>query len=58
MRETADVVIIGGGVMGCSILYHLAKRGVTRSLCWRGTFWAQAPPAVPTPSAGCTTPIR
>ena len=32
MRETADVVIIGGGVMGCSILYHLAKQGVTRSL--------------------------
>ena len=32
MRETADVVIIGGGVMGCSILYHLARKGVTRSL--------------------------
>ncbi len=32
MRNTADVVIIGGGVMGCSMLYHLAKLGVTRSL--------------------------
>ena len=32
MRETADVVIIGGGVMGCSILYHLARQGMTRSL--------------------------
>ena len=32
MRETADAVIIGGGVMGCSILYHLAMQGVTRSL--------------------------
>ena len=32
MRETADVVIIGGGVMGCCILYHLAKQGVNRSL--------------------------
>ena len=32
MRNTADVVVIGGGVMGCSMLYHLAKLGVTRSL--------------------------
>ena len=29
MTSTADVVIIGGGVMGCSILYNLAERGVT-----------------------------
>ena len=27
MIETADVVIIGGGVMGTSTAYHLAKRG-------------------------------
>jgi sarcosine oxidase subunit beta len=32
MRETADVVIVGGGVMGCSILYNLARQGVVRSL--------------------------
>jgi len=32
LRDTADVVIIGGGVMGCSMLYHLARLGVTRSL--------------------------
>ena len=25
---TADAVIIGGGVMGCSILYNLAERGM------------------------------
>jgi sarcosine oxidase subunit beta len=32
MRQTADVVIVGGGVMGCSMLYHLATLGVTRTL--------------------------
>ena len=31
-NPTADVVIIGGGVMGCSILYNLAARGVTNAL--------------------------
>ena len=25
----ADAVVIGGGVMGCSSLYHLAKLGLT-----------------------------
>ncbi|MDH5606036.1 MAG: FAD-binding oxidoreductase, partial [Anaerolineae bacterium] len=25
--QTADIVIIGGGVMGASALYHLAQRG-------------------------------
>jgi len=32
MRQTADVVIIGGGVMGCSMLYHLAQLGVSNSV--------------------------
>ncbi|MEP3778436.1 MAG: FAD-dependent oxidoreductase [Shimia thalassica] len=27
METTARVVVIGGGVVGCSILYHLAKNG-------------------------------
>ena len=27
LPKTADVVIIGGGVVGCSIAYHLARRG-------------------------------
>ncbi len=30
--DTADAVIIGGGVMGCSILYNLADLGVTNTL--------------------------
>jgi 4-methylaminobutanoate oxidase (formaldehyde-forming) len=27
--ERAQVVVVGGGIAGCSIAYHLAKRGVT-----------------------------
>ena len=29
MKRTAEVVIIGGGVIGLSVAYHLAKRGVS-----------------------------
>ncbi len=28
MKSSAEVVIIGGGVIGCSIAYNLAKDGV------------------------------
>jgi glycine/D-amino acid oxidase-like deaminating enzyme len=28
MADTAEIVVIGGGVTGCSIAYHLAERGV------------------------------
>jgi glycine/D-amino acid oxidase-like deaminating enzyme len=28
MKRTADVAIVGGGVTGCSIAFHLAERGV------------------------------
>jgi len=28
MARTADVVVIGGGINGCSIAYHLGRRGV------------------------------
>ncbi|MCS7002690.1 MAG: FAD-binding oxidoreductase, partial [Dehalococcoidia bacterium] len=27
--RAADVVIVGGGVVGCAIAYHLARQGVT-----------------------------
>ncbi len=30
--QTADAVVVGGGVMGASILYHLAARGVTNTV--------------------------
>jgi sarcosine oxidase subunit beta len=32
MRQTADVVIIGGGIVGASVAFHLAERGCTNVL--------------------------
>ena len=32
LPNTADVVILGGGVMGASTAYHLASRGHTNIL--------------------------
>lgn len=29
MKSTADVVIVGGGCMGCSVAWHLAQHGIT-----------------------------
>lgn len=47
-QSSADVVIVGGGVVGCSIAYHLTKIGITDVvLCERkqltsGTTWHAA----------------
>ncbi len=35
MRATADVLVVGGGLMGCSTAYYLAKQGVRVTLAER-----------------------
>ncbi|MEM7654145.1 MAG: FAD-binding oxidoreductase, partial [Pseudomonadota bacterium] len=48
LPEHASVIVIGGGVMGCSTLYHLAKSGVSdavlleRNKLTSGTTWHSA----------------
>ena len=29
MKHSADVIIVGGGIIGCAAAYYLAKRGVS-----------------------------
>lgn len=36
MTSSTDAIVIGGGVIGCSIGYHLAKVGVTTTILERG----------------------
>ncbi len=46
--DAADVIIIGGGIIGCSVAYHLARRGITDVLLLErrqltcGTTWHAA----------------
>ena len=48
MKTTTQAVIIGGGVVGCSVLYHLVKAGwkdvmlIERSELTSGSSWHAA----------------
>jgi len=33
MKDQAQIVIVGGGIVGVQIAYHLAKKGVTDIVC-------------------------
>ena len=48
MKTSARVVVIGGGVVGCSVLYHLTKAGwkdvvlLERDILTSGSTWHAA----------------
>src|SRR5229473_1095217 len=42
MQSTTDVVIVGGGVIGCAIAYYLSKSGVDVAVFDRGEIGAEA----------------
>ncbi len=42
MQSTTDVVVIGGGVIGCAIAYYLSKQGVDVTVLERGEIGGQA----------------
>ena len=54
MTGGIDVAIVGGGVIGCSIAYELAKRGVDCTVLEKSAFGAGASGA----TAGVVSPLR
>ncbi len=42
MANTADVVIVGGGVMGCAVAYYLAKEGLKPVVIEKGDIGGEA----------------
>ena len=54
MRETADVAVIGGGVIGCAIAYEFAKAGRSVVLLERGSIGQEASSA----SGGILVPLH
>src|SRR5438477_9736522 len=53
MQSTTDVLIIGGGVIGCSIAYNLRKLGVAVTVVDTGEIGAEASSA----AAGLLAPL-
>src|SRR5258706_3639954 len=54
MKRSADVLIVGGGIIGCAIAYFLRKQGVEVIVLERGDIGTQASSA----AAGLLAPIR
>ncbi len=42
MTKKREIIIIGAGVIGCSIAYHLAKKGITSTIIERESVGARA----------------
>ena len=42
MSSKVEVVIVGGGVIGCSVAYHLSKLGVSSQIIERDAIASQA----------------
>ncbi len=53
MEQSTDVAIIGGGIIGCSIAYHLRKQGVDVAVFDQGEIGGQASSA----AAGILAPL-
>src|SRR2546422_8511713 len=53
MKQTADVAIIGGGIIGCAIAYYLRKAGMDVTVLEKGEIGAQASSA----AAGLLAPL-
>lgn len=53
MNRAADVLVLGGGVIGCSVAYHLAKAGIDVQVVDQGEVGAQASSA----AAGLLAPL-
>jgi len=53
MQSTTDIVILGGGVIGCAIAYHLRKSGIDVIVLDQGEIGAEASSA----AAGLLAPL-
>jgi glycine oxidase len=53
VNRATDVLVLGGGVIGCSVAYHLAKAGVEVQVVDQGQIGAQASSA----AAGLLAPL-